>query len=89
MTIFCFNNKGCLLFEMIAGYAPFIGLDEKERIDNILRKEIKFPEKYFSKHAMSLIKLLLDKNQYNRLNNIKNIKKHKFFKVVDWKRIKH
>ena len=73
---------GAVLYEMMSGYTPFFGNDLKTLYTNIVRKKLMFPE-YFSDKAKNLLKQLLEKNPEKRID-LEDIKKHKFFKGIDW-----
>ena len=73
---------GEVLYEMMSGYTPFYGNNLKNLYTNITKKKLIFPE-YFSDKAKSLLKKLLEKNPEKRID-IEEIKKHKFFKGIDW-----
>ena len=59
-------------------------------MDNILWKDLTFPD-VVSKDAKDLISKLLERNPSQRLgagqNGVSSIKKHKFFKSIDWEKL--
>ena len=73
---------GEVLYEMMSGYTPFYGNNLQNLYTNITQKKLIFPE-YFSDKAKNLLKKLLEKNPEKRID-IEEIKKHKFFKGIDW-----
>ena len=73
---------GAVLYEMMSGYTPFYGNDLRTLYTNIVKKKLLFPE-YFSDNAKDLLKKLLEKNPEKRID-LDDIKKHKFFKGIDW-----
>ena len=73
---------GAVLYEMMSGYTPFYGNDLRTLYTNIIKKKLMFPE-YFSDNAKDLLKKLLEKNPEKRID-LDDIKKHKFFKGIDW-----
>ena len=73
---------GAVLYEMMSGYTPFYGNDLRTLYTNIVQKKLMFPE-YFSDNAKDLLKKLLEKNPEKRID-LDDIKKHKFFKEIDW-----
>ena len=73
---------GAVLYEMMSGYTPFYGNDLRTLYTNIVKKKLMFPE-YFSDNAKDLLKKLLEKNPEKRID-LDDIKKHKFFKEIDW-----
>ena len=73
---------GAVLYEMMSGHTPFYGDDLRTLYTNITQKKLIFPE-YFSERAKNLLKKLLEKNPQKRID-LEDIKKHKFFKGIDW-----
>ncbi|KAM9841016.1 serine/threonine-protein kinase N2 [Aulostomus maculatus] len=78
---------GVLIYEMLVGESPFPGDDEEEVFDSIVNDEVHYP-RFLSPEAVSLIQKLLQKNPEMRLGageeDAAQIKRHKFFKGVDW-----
>lgn len=78
---------GILIFEMLAGYPPFFDDNPFGIYEKILAGKIVFPA-HFDASAKDLIKRLLTADRTKRLGNLKagsdDIKKHKWFKGVDW-----
>ena len=74
---------GAVLYEMVSGSTPFYGDDLKTLYNNITKKKLLFPE-YFSETIKDLLKQLLEKNPKKRIGNTEEIKKHKFFKEIEW-----
>ena len=79
-------SVGIILYEIFYGFVPF-GFNCKDQMkiyQEIKEKKIYFPvsefeyEKY--ENFNKLIKMLLNKNPKERLNNFKNVKNHVFFK---------
>ncbi|KAL6986582.1 G protein-coupled receptor kinase 6 [Sarracenia purpurea var. burkii] len=71
---------GCLLYEMIEGQAPFRARKEKVKREEVDRRVKEDQEKYsqkFTEEAKSLC------NQVR----IAEVKKHDFFKCINWKRL--
>lgn len=79
---------GIMLFEMIAGYPPFYHENPFGIYQKILWGKVEYPAKVFDPAAKDLVKKLLAPDITKRLgclkNGIKDIKKHKFFKTIDW-----
>ncbi|KAJ3161125.1 Serine/threonine kinase [Geranomyces michiganensis] len=78
---------GVLIYEMLLGQSPFRGEDEEEIFEAILEDEILYPVN-MAKDAVSLLQKLLTKDPAKRLGGGKtdadDIKKHAFFKGMDW-----
>ncbi|KAJ3010158.1 Serine/threonine kinase [Thoreauomyces humboldtii] len=78
---------GVLIYEMLLGQSPFRGEDEEEIFEAILEDEILYPVN-MAKDAVSLLQKLLTKDPAKRLGGGKgdaeDIKRHPFFKNVDW-----
>ncbi|KAK7261417.1 hypothetical protein RIF29_27727 [Crotalaria pallida] len=79
---------GILLYEMLYGYTPFRGKSRQKTFANILHKDLKFPKsKPVSLHAKQLIYWLLHRDPKNRMGSLEGaneIKRHPFFKGVNW-----
>jgi len=78
---------GILIFEMLAGYPPFFDDNPFGIYEKILAGKIQFPS-HFDSTAKDLVKKLLMGDRTKRLGNLKNgsddIKKHKWFKGLDF-----
>ena len=81
---------GILIYEMIVGIDPFSDDEPMAVYQNILRGKIKFPSS-FPKDAKSLVKHLLVADLGKRYGNLKrgvnDIKDHRWFKNIEWKKI--
>lgn len=79
---------GIFIYEMLFGTTPFKGKDRKRTFSNVLKKDVKFPDKpAVSSHCKSIIKKLLIKDDSKRLgskNGAADIKQHPFFKSISW-----
>ena len=76
---------GCILFEMLVGYAPFYAESAQETADKVLRhtETLQFPqESSLSEEARALIQQLLTRRE-DRIG-VEAIKAHPFFSGVDW-----
>ena len=81
---------GILIYEMIAGMDPF-NADEPMRIyQKIIRGKIKF-SRSFDSDAKSLVKHLLTADLSKRYGNLKgasqDIKYHRFFDQINWRKL--
>jgi len=78
---------GVLIFEMLAGYPPFYDENPFGIYQKVLAGRIDFP-RHFDVKAKDLIKRLLTQDRAKRFGCLKNgaedIKKHKWYKGVDW-----
>lgn len=78
---------GVLIFEMLAGYPPFYDENPFGIYQKVLAGRIDFP-RHFDVRAKDLIKRLLTQDRAKRYGCLKNgaddIKKHKWYKGMDW-----
>ncbi len=78
---------GMFLYELLVGRCPFMHEDPYEIFKMILSERIRFP-KNFDEGAKSLIRHLTDHDLSRRYGNLKNgsgdIKRHRFFKEIDF-----
>ncbi|XP_059276883.1 protein kinase PINOID 2 [Lycium ferocissimum] len=86
---------GVFLYELIFGTTPFKGENNEKTLINILKKQLTFPRIAISSakeyeemvKVQDLICRLLVKNPKKRIGSLKGsveIKKHEFFKGVNW-----
>ncbi|PKU72985.1 protein kinase PINOID 2 [Dendrobium catenatum] len=84
---------GVFLYEMIYGKTPFKGENNEKTIMNIMKQQLSFPKVEGLKdmeellRAQDLISKLLVKNPKKRIGSLKGsveIKRHEFFKGVNW-----
>ncbi|KAI9228198.1 MAG: camp-dependent protein kinase C subunit [Piptocephalis tieghemiana] len=84
-------SLGILIFEMLAGYPPFYDEDHFKLYEKILVGRIRWPP-HIDPNAKDLIKRLLAADLSKRYGNLRNgvmdIKKHKWFADVDWRRMR-
>ncbi|KAF6143018.1 hypothetical protein GIB67_041086 [Kingdonia uniflora] len=82
-------SVGILMFEMLTGKPPFVGNRQKIQ-QKIIKDKIKLPA-FLTSEAHSLLKGLLQKEPCKRLGNgetgSEEIKKHKWFKAINWKKL--
>ncbi len=78
---------GILIYEMLVGYPPFFDDVPFKIYEKILSGKIEFP-RFMDASAKDLIRKLLALDKTKRLGNLKNgsldVKRHKWFKGVDW-----
>ncbi|KIM33955.1 hypothetical protein M408DRAFT_18924 [Serendipita vermifera MAFF 305830] len=79
---------GVLLYEMLAGLPPFYDENTSEMYRKILQDPLRFPEE-MSPDARNLITRLLNREPEGRLGSegAEEIKKHPFFKSIDFKKL--
>ncbi|GMH27327.1 hypothetical protein Nepgr_029170 [Nepenthes gracilis] len=86
---------GVFLYEMLYGRTPFKGENNEKTLINILKQPLTFPrrsvgslkEQEETERVEDLIKKLLVKNPKHRVGSLKGsveIKRHEFFKGVNW-----
>ncbi|KAF0045679.1 hypothetical protein F2P81_002208 [Scophthalmus maximus] len=81
---------GILIFEMLAGYPPFFDDNPFGIYQKILAGKLDFP-RHLDFYVKDLIKKFLVIDRARRLGNMKNgtddVKKHRWFKTVDWESV--
>ncbi|CCH46391.1 Serine/threonine-protein kinase [Wickerhamomyces ciferrii] len=79
---------GVLLYEMLTGLPPYYDEDVPTMYRKIMTNPLKFPEN-FDKDCKDLLIHLLNRDPTKRLgcNGSEEIKKHKFFSKIDWKKL--
>lgn len=86
---------GVFLYEMIFGKTPFKGETNEKTLMNIIKQPLSFPRMGFNSgkefeemvRVQDLISKLLVKNPKKRIGSLKGaveIKRHEFFKGVNW-----
>lgn len=75
-----------VLYEMLTGLPPWYTKNRTVLFDRVRNAPLKFPG-FVSDPAQNLIRGLLDRNPATRLGSkdTEDVKKHAFFKGVDWK----
>jgi len=78
---------GTLVFEMLTGWPPFYHKNIKTMCEKILKAPLVFPERpVVSKEAKDMIRRLLERDPTKRINS-EGLKKHPFFKSIDWEKL--
>ena len=78
-------SLGAIIYEMMTGLPPFYSKDRDKLFNNIKTGNIKFPV-YLSKDAVGILQALFTHDPDKRLgaDGTEKIKKHSFFKNIDW-----
>ncbi|XP_029640097.1 G protein-coupled receptor kinase 5 isoform X3 [Octopus sinensis] len=95
---YCFSpdwwGLGCIIYEMIEGKSPFRARKEKikrEEVDRRVKEDQETYSSKFSEECRSVCMQLLDKDPNKRLGSseagYKEVKAHKFFKNINFKRL--
>ncbi|KAI3994151.1 hypothetical protein MKX01_012408 [Papaver californicum] len=83
-------SVGILLFEMLTGKPPFCGGGRDKIQQKIIKDKMKLPG-FLTGEAHSLLKGLLQKEANKRLGSgpggSEEIKRHKWFKAVNWRKL--
>lgn len=87
-------TMGTLLYEMLVGLPPFYSENQNDMYRKIVNEKLRFPDLQqdgiaLSREARDLITLLLDRDPVKRFgaNGAGEIRKHPFFKSIDWERL--
>jgi len=78
---------GTLVYEMLTGLPPFYSEDVQEMYSKIMTADLEFPS-FMSQEARDLLSKLLERNDEERLQDASVIKKHPFFRSIDWEALK-
>ncbi|KAF3919584.1 hypothetical protein ABW20_dc0103271 [Dactylellina cionopaga] len=87
-------SVGCILFEFLYGYPPFMADTHEKVFDNILNRRIDWPDEEdcpVSPEAKDIMNKLMCIDQEKRLgaNGSEDIKNHPFFAGINWDQILH
>lgn len=84
-----YYSIGIILYEMLVGIPPFYNEDRKKMYTSILLDKVKF-YKHMTPEARDLISKLTTKDPKSRLGaqyGFLEIKQHKFFEHINWKKL--
>jgi len=79
-------SVGTLIFEMLTGLPPFYDQNEEAMYEKIMKSDIKFPI-FVSNEAADLIQKFLTRDQVSRLQDYEVIKKHPWFRSLNWEKL--
>ena len=74
---------GTFLFEMLTGLPPHYSKWVNEMYIKIVEEDVKYPN-YLSKEVWNLMTKMLKKNPADRIQSIKEVKKHKWLSDIDY-----
>jgi len=76
-------SLGTLVYEMLTGLPPFYDEDVQKMYNLKMTADLEIPE-YVDDDAADLIRRLLKRDATKRMADSEEIKKHPFFKGIDW-----
>ncbi|ANB14860.1 putative protein kinase YPK3 [Sugiyamaella lignohabitans] len=81
-------SLGAVCYDLMTGSPPFTGNNHQKIIDKITKSKLNLPY-YLSADAKDLLTRLLRKDPRRRLGykDIEVIKKHRYFRKLDWKKL--
>jgi len=81
-------SLGIVLYQLMVGRPPFeFNGDFGKLLRSIQYDEIYFPRNTLSPNAVSILEGLLEKEPSKRLDDIDIIKRHPYFKGLDWEKL--
>uniref|UniRef100_A0A6B2LHS6 Protein kinase domain-containing protein n=1 Tax=Arcella intermedia TaxID=1963864 RepID=A0A6B2LHS6_9EUKA len=80
-------SLGTLMYELLCGTTPFYSTDVREMYSRILSQQLFLPPQ-LSPACRSIIQLFLQRDPWYRLADPIIIKKHPFFKALDWNKLR-
>ena len=78
---------GVVLYEMVCGTKPFYSKENITLFGDDTKKNKLMINEYFSIELKNLLNKLLTKEKIERFDNLEEVKKHLFFKNLDWNKI--
>jgi serine/threonine protein kinase len=80
---------GIVMHHLLVGFPPYRASSIEEMINLIQKTPVNYSE-VLDGSSKSFLQLVLDKDEHKRLENaVSKLKSHKFFKNVDWDKVKH
>lgn len=76
------------MHHLLVGHPPYRASSIEEMMNLIKNTPVPFSEA-LSGSSKSLLQLLLEKDENKRLENVTKLKSHKFFKKINWEKIRH
>jgi len=80
-------SVGTLIYEMLTGLPPFYTEDEENMYHKIITADIDFSKHHFTPEAQDIIKQFLIRDPNQRLQDPNLIKRHPWFKSIDWEKL--
>lgn len=83
-------SLGAVCYDLLTGNPPFTGNNHQKIVEKITKSKLSLPY-YLSADAKDLLTRLLRKDPKKRLGfrNFEVIKKHRFFRKIDWKKLEN
>merc|ERR1712137_606817 len=80
-------SLGVMIYELISTNNPFLGHSFQETSQATLNSSVNFPSSYFSPLLADLLAKLLEKDPEERFQCAAEIKRHPWFKGIDWDKV--
>ena len=71
---------------MLCGHPPFYSSNQNKMLQDRVNKRVQMYD-YFSAEAWNLLHGLLERDPSKRIGDVNKIKKHPWFKKIDWKQL--
>jgi len=83
-----FWSLGIVLYQLLVGKPPYeFDGDFAKLIQSIYYSPVTYPRNILSDNAISLIEALLEKDPHKRLEDPEIVKRHPFFRGIDWEKL--